>query len=239
MKSFISIVTLLLFFSFALFSQKYKEQNLPTVDFKRLHFGFSVGLHTQNILFDHIDQTALNKQWYAEIPSYTPGFSVGLVSDLSLSRYFNLRFVPSLHFGSKDVSFKKWGSDSLLTQNLKSNYLLLPLELKYSSLRFNNSRPYLMLGGALGFDLSRKQGDTELIRLNPLDFYVEIGVGCDLYFNYFKLNPELKFCFGLSNVLDKTRRDMADENGNVIIPAQTSSLAKATSRLVVLTFYFE
>lgn len=238
MKRYFFLFSLLLL-SISVFSQKYKEQNLPTVDFKKLHFGFSVGLHTQNMLFSHIDQSAINKQWYAEIPTYTPGFSVGLVSDLSLSRYFNLRFVPSLHFGSKDVSFKKWGSDSLLIQNLKSNYLLLPLELKYSSLRFNNSRPYLMLGGALAFDLSRKQGDTELIRLNPMDFYLELGVGCDLYFNYFKLNPELKFCFGLRNVLDKTRNDMVDENGNIFIPSQTTSLSKATSRLVVLTFYFE
>ena len=62
-----------------------------------------------------------------------------------------------------------------------------------------------------------------------------IGIGCDLYLPYFKLIPELKFCFGLTDVINRKRNDLRD-------PADikyTQSLKKATSNMVVLSFYFE
>lgn len=236
----IVLLSVLLFISVnTLFSQSYKEQNQPTVDFKRLHFGFSVGLNTQNLLFSHVDQSANAEQWYATVPNYNPGFSVGLVSDLTLNRYLNLRLTPALHFGSKEVDLKQWNSTNSVTQDLKSNYLYVPLELKYSSLRLNNSRPYLMVGGALAYDLARKSGEEEYLRLNPIDFYLEVGVGCDLYNPYYKLIPELKFCFGLSNVLDKSRSDLEVPVSGPDPTKYTKALSRAASRLVVLTFYFE
>ncbi|MDD2799045.1 MAG: porin family protein [Bacteroidales bacterium] len=222
------------------FAQEYIEQNQPTVDFKRLHYGFSIGLNSQNLLFSHVDQSLNSQQWYAEIPSLNPGFSVGLVSDLSLGRYFNLRFNPGLHFGSKGIVMREFSSNTEVKQDLKSNYLYLPLEIKYSSLRLNNSRPYLMFGGAVAYDLAGAKGDTEYLRLNPMDFYLEVGVGCDIYYNYFKLIPELKFCFGLANVLDKQRSDLEiPTNGSFNPKTYTQALSKAASRLIVLTFYFE
>lgn len=232
-----SILSVIIFCN--LFGQVFIEQNQPEVDSKTLHFGFSVGLNTQNTLFTHINQSASPEQFYAESPSYSPGFSVGLVSDLYLTRYLNLRFVPGLHFGSKEVSIKNLTTGELLKQDLKSNYLLLPLELKYSSLRFNNSRPYLMIGAALGYDLSLKTGDTEYLRLKPFDLYLEVGVGCDLYFQYYKLIPELKVCFGMSNVLDTKRTDLEVPLVGANPKRFTQALSKASSRLIVLSFYFE
>lgn len=223
----------------SLFAQDYIDQNQPTIDFQRFHFGFSVGLNTQNTIFNHVDQSANAEQWYAEVPNYNPGFSVGLLTDLYLSRYLNLRFAPALHFGSKEVDVKRWNSNEVLTQDLKSNYLYFPLELKYSSLRLNNTRPYLLIGGATAFDLARKTGDTEYVRLNSLDYYLEVGVGCDIYYTYYKLIPELKFCFGLNNMLDKTRSDLETPLTGPDPKRFTNALSKATSRLIVLTFYFE
>ena len=51
----------------------------------------------------------------------------------------------------------------------------------------------------------------------------------------FKLCPELKFCFGLADVLEKDRSDLISEPDRVY----TAALSKATSRLIVLTFNFE
>ncbi len=239
MRKYILLSILVIASFSSLIAQEYIDQNQPTIDFKRLHFGFSVGLNTQNMLFTHVNQTANSEQWFAEIPSYNPGFSVGLLSDLTVSRYLNLRFAPGLHFGSKGVTLRRWNSTEELNQDLKSNYLYMPIELKYSSLRLNNTRPYLMIGGAAALDLARKSGDTEYLRLNPLDYYLEVGVGCDIYYSYFKLIPELKFCFGLSNVLDKTRSDLEIPVTGPDPTKYTKALSKAASRLVVLTFYFE
>jgi len=236
MPKHIAILLLIVFNSITLSAQKFKDQNQPEVDFKPLHFGFMVGLNTQNLLFNHVDQSANAEKWYAEIPSYSPGFTVGLMADLLLDYHFNLRFTPSLNFGSKEVHFRELNSNTIDKQQLKSNYLLFPLELKYSALRLNNSRPYLLIGGAGGIDISRKQGESELIRLNAIDYYIEVGVGCDFYKEYFKLIPELKFCFGLRNMLLKDRKDLLDTPE---INKYTHALSGVTSRLVVLSFYFE
>ena len=37
--------------------------------------------------------------WKGDVPIISPGFSVGIISDLRLNKYFNLRFVPVLNFG--------------------------------------------------------------------------------------------------------------------------------------------
>ncbi len=106
------LAVLFLFTLNGAFAQEYIDPNQPMVDFKRLHFGFSVGMNTQNLMFTHTGVDQNGKKYFAEVSSYNPGFSVGLVSDLALTRYFNLRFVPSLHFGSKDIRFTTYDNVS-------------------------------------------------------------------------------------------------------------------------------
>lgn len=56
-----------------------------------------------------------------------------------------------------------------------------------------------------------------------------------MYLPFFKLIPELKFCFGLGNVLNKKRNDLTDPTQLIY----TESIDKATMNMVVLSFYFE
>jgi hypothetical protein len=221
-------------------AQNFMDQNQPMVDFKRLHFGYLVGLNSQDLHFSHTGIDQNGNKIYSEIPSYSPGFTVGLVGDLALTQYFNLRTVPSLHFGSKDIVYNNQTGVNIGKETIKSNYLMVPLELKYSSLRLNNSRPYLIFGGAAAYDLASKKDPEDLIRLKKLNYFLEIGVGCDLYFEYFKLNPELKICIGLNNVLDKDRPELFDDKGNALPNLQyTNALSKVTSNMIVLSFFFE
>ena len=66
--------------------------------------------------------------------------------------------------------------------------------------------------------------------------FASVGVGCDFYLQYFKLRPELKFMFGLTNSFNsnhvKNIRDKA------MLPYATS-IDNAQSKMIVLTFYFE
>ena len=105
--------------------------------------------------------------------------------------------------------------------------------MKYSAFRVNNYRPYL-IGGIYGaFDLGRKKGNP--ILLKGTDFGVEFGIGCDIYLPFFKLCPELKFSFGLVDLLEKDRGDLTDPD----LIKYPNSLSKVTSRMVTLTFNFE
>lgn len=219
--------------SFSVMAQKEKVKNQPYADLKWFHLGFHVGIHSQDLLLTHTGVTTDGETWFAEIPSYSPGFSVGVVSDLYLNPYFNLRFTPSIHFGDKKFKFREQATGEEFTTNVRSTYLNFPLDVKYTALRLNNYRPYL-IGGVYGsFDVGRKKGNP--ILLKNADFGVEVGVGCDIYLPYFKLCPELKFCFGLVNLLEKDRPDLVDQ----AVIKYTDALSKATSRMVILTFNFE
>ena len=51
----------------------------------------------------------------------------------------------------------------------------------------------------------------------------------------FKLAPEIKFCFGLIDILKKDRSDLKDET----LRKYAQSLSKATQRMIILSFNFE
>lgn len=69
-----------------------------------------------------------------------------------------------------------------------------------------------------------------------MDAFLTVGLGCDFYLPFFKLNPEIKFCFGLTDVLRHDRPDLVDDPQTMKI---TDSLKKVKNNMIVLTFYFE
>jgi hypothetical protein len=210
-------------------------QNQPYADYKLYHFGFHVGLHSQDVILTNNGvATPDGKTWFAEIPSYSPGFSVGVIGDLFLNPYMNLRLSPTIHFGDKTVYFKELtGSEEDVQAGIRSNYLSVPLDLKISSMRLNNYRPYIT-GGVYGaIDLGRRKGNPLLLK--QIDYGFEFGFGCNIYMPFFKLAPEIKFKFGLPDLLEKNRGDLSNEEDKIF----TNALSKATSRMIVLTFNFE
>lgn len=212
-----------------------KLQNRPYADLRRWHLGFSVGVHTQDLRFTHNGFiTTEGESWFMEQPSFQPGFNVNGLFDMRLNDYFNVRFTPGLYFGNRDLKFRESNTGEELKQNLKSAYLVFPFDLKFSALRYRNLRPYVTAGIMPAVDLTRKSG--EYIKLKNSDFYLTCGFGCDLYLPYFKLIPEIKFCFGLVDVVDHKRPDLTDDP---VKQKFTQSLKKAVSSMVVFSFYFE
>jgi hypothetical protein len=233
LKKIVYIVTFILF-ALPSFSQKRKVQNQPYADYKLYHFGFHVGLHSQDLLLTNNGRVTPDGQtWFAEIPDYAPGFSVGVTGDLFLNPYMNLRLSPTIHFGDKTILFKELTSEEEKQVSVRSNYLSVPLDLKISSMRLNNCRPYI-IGGVYGaLDMGRKKGNPLLLK--QIDYGFEFGFGCNIYMPYFKLAPELKFKFGLPDMLEKNRSDLNNEADRIY----TDALSKATTRMIILTFNFE
>lgn len=216
------------------FSQTRKIQNRPYIDQRKFHYGFLIGMHLQDLKFvNNGFITEDGQSWFADVAEYSPGFSVGVLGEMYLNEYLSLRFVPTLHFGDKKVVFREQETGEKFSQSMKSNYLSLPIDLKFSAQRFNNYRPYIMAGISPTIDLSKKKQKALLVK--SFDCYVEIGMGCDIYLPFFKLIPELKFCFGLANLLEKNRSDLTDKS----LMKFTQSVDRVNSRMVVLTFYFE
>lgn len=216
------------------FAQKRKVQNRPYIDQRKFHYGFLAGMHTQDYKFANSGFVTDDGQtWYADVPEYSPGFTVGVLGEFYLNRFLSLRIIPSLYFGDKRVVFREYESGEETVQTIKSSYINVPVNLKFSAERFNNYRPYMMAGFSPSYDLGVKRRGPLLVK--PFDCYLEVGLGCDFYLPYFKLIPELKFCFGLMNMVDKDRSDLNDAT----LLKYTESVDKAKSRMIVLTFYFE
>jgi hypothetical protein len=157
-----------------------------------------------------------------------------VLADLRLHKYFNLRFSPGIYFGNKNVTFREHYSGQVEKQDVKSTYVVLPVDLKISGDRLRNTRPYVTMGAMGTLDVGKKRSDY--LWLNSTDVYLTIGMGCDFYLPFFKLNPEIKFCFGLTDILKHNRPDLDDDPQTYKI---TQSLSKAKSKMFVLTFYFE
>ncbi len=225
-----------------------RVQNKPYIDLRQMHFGILVGLNMQDIEFENVgpqsityeDGTVHDELILCDADRWNPGFTVGVLAEWRLSDNFSLRFTPQMHFGAKHLTFLNMkqldaqGRPFSLTQDLKNTYVSLPIDLKFAAPRWNNSRPYIMAG--INPMMNLTGGDSDMVRLKRYDTMLEVGLGCDFYLPFFKLIPELKFCFGLSNVLDTKHKDeLRDDN----LRAYAGSVSSAQSKMIVLTFYFE
>lgn len=214
-----------------------KVLNRPYADNRAWHLGFSVGIHTQSLSFTHMGEPVSDtgETWYVEQPDYSPGFCVNGLVDLRLNNYFNVRFTPGLYFGNKVLKITDvTGTADPVSQNVKSTMVVLPFDLKYSSVRYRNARPYVTAGVMPTFDVGKRRSD--FFQFKKMDCFLTVGLGCDFYLPYFKFIPELKFCFGLADVLRHDRPDLVDDPTML---KYTQSVRRATSKMFVLTFYFE
>ena len=168
------------------------------------------------------------------------GFTVGVLGEFRLSTHFQLRIAPALYFGTRHFTFHNFRPQSTEQeyteerQNMKTAYISSAVDLIFAAPRFNNHRPYLMLGVNPMINLSGR--DNDYLKLKRYDTFLEIGVGCDFYMQFFKLRPELKFMLGLTDCLDKKH---GENLRNPAMQAYTNSINQAHSKMISLCFYFE
>jgi len=225
-----------------------RVQNKPYIDLRQLHFGILIGMNIQDLEFEnvgpqtitHEDGTVSEELIMCDADQWSPGVTVGVSAEWRLHDNFSLRFLPQMHFGAKHLTFintKKMdelGNPYKETQDMKNTYVSLPIDLKFSAPRWNNHRPYIVAGINPVINLTGSESD--ILRIKRYNTMLEIGLGCDFYLPFFKLIPELKFCFGLGDVLDKNHvNEMRDEN----LKMYATSVKSAQSKMFVLTFYFE
>lgn len=217
------------------FSQQRAVQNQLLSDTRLIHFGFSLGMNFMDFGITHSNSVdEAGNSYYMAVPNYKAGFSVGIISDLKLLEFLNVRFVPMLNFGDRSVVFvDQHQNPAPKSQVIKSTLLNFPVYVKYRANRRGNYRPYLIAGSGIMIDLSREK--ENLLLLKGADVSVEFGIGCDFYMPYFKLAPELKFCIGLLDVLERERPDLLITSDM----KYTNALSKLTTRMFVLTFNFE
>ena len=139
--------------SFSLISasaQRHKKpQNLPRYDYKKLHFGFTLGINELNFNLQKNSNTLDNDSLLTLYSRSQKGFNLGIVSNIRIGKYTDIRFIPTLVFGERQLSYGL--QDISLSNNeeikrIESTLIDFPVYLKYKSARYNNFRTYLLTG---------------------------------------------------------------------------------------------
>ncbi len=210
-KKIIYIILILLINYSNTFGQKYrKPQNLARYDFKKLHFGFTLGINELDFNITKNPNILNNDSLLTLKTKKQKGFNLGIVSNLRIGKYTDLRFVPALVFGERQLNYAF--SDSLeitkeITKNIESTLIDFPIYIKYKSERYNNIRTYILGGIKYSLDIASQDKiddeGLEIIKLKKHDLMGEIGFGVDFYLEFFKFSPQIKLSYGFLNLLSE------------------------------------
>jgi len=203
--------------------------NLENFDKQRVHWGYFLGFNSYDFKFDYKTPTAVDVAVETAI-----GFNVGLVGNLRLHEYINLRFEPGLYFNQRNLTFPGFANEYDGLREVKSTYIHFPLLLKFSAARTGNIRPYLLGGVGTALNLSsnsdaKDDNSNARFRMIKWTSFYEIGIGIDLYFEYFKFSPSIRGVFSLDNEL------IPDNDSN---SQWTSNIQSMSTRGVFVNFTF-
>ena len=234
-------------------AQERTVENRPYTDLRPFHFGVLVGTHLQDIellntgIVNYTDDNGeiVTSNVTVDQDRWDAGFTVGVLGEFRINTSFQVRIAPAMYFGTRRLTFHNnikpsgevnegEGSFEGVRQEMKTAYISSAFDIIFSATRFNNHRPYIMAGVNPMLNLSGNK--DEYIALKKTDIFLEIGLGCDFYLPFFKLRPELKFMYGLTNTYDK--KHITNIKDKSMLP-YTLAAKEARSKMVALTFYFE
>ncbi|MBS1588076.1 MAG: PorT family protein [Bacteroidetes bacterium] len=205
--------------------------NMPEHDDKLYYFGITFGANFSQYRITYT-QSFVNSDTFKSIqPKWSPGFNLGLMANLRINKFIDLRFIPSLSFADKRLTMTMSPNDSTSSRSIESIYLHLPLQVKFKSDRIRNFRFYGMLGGKFDYDLAanaRSRRSDEWMKVKPVDLGYEIGVGFEFYYPNFIFSPEIKLSQGLGNQI------YHDKN----IPL-TNAIDELHTRMIVISIHLE
>lgn len=156
----------------------------------------------------------------------TPGFTVGIIGSKRLGRYFDLRFIPSLSFSDRQLNYTIATEDhdgnvrilpKVLNKPIFTTFVEFPINIKYRSKRYNNIGAYLMGGVNPKLDLASQKSNIVTdadgkpfinnLVTKRFDCAAEIGVGFDIYNQWFKMGVEIKMSYGLLDVVKRSSNE--------------------------------
>ena len=211
-----------------------RAQNLIQYDFKKLHFGFTLGINDLNFNMQKNSNTITNDTLKTLNSKSQKGFNLGIVSNLRIGKYTDLRFVPTLVFGERHLYYgfiDMEQKDDERIKRIESTLIDFPIYIKYKSARYNNFRTYVIGGLKYSMDIASQDkiddDGQEIVKLKKNDLMGEVGFGLDFYLEYFKFSPQIKLSYGLLNLLSKDKS------------IYTQSLNRLSTNSWMLSFTFE
>jgi hypothetical protein len=197
--------------------------NLENWQKHKIYFGFFLGFNSYDFKIDYkVMET--DPRYSSDIQTdNTVGFNVGLVTNLRLTEYLDLRFEPGLYYANRKLHFPPtvgFDSPNDAIREVNSTYVNFPLLLKFSSLRTGNVRPYLLGGVSANLNLSSNAKSIddnyeERFRVKSWTTNYELGFGIDIFSEYFIFSPSIRGQFGISDELIRDKNPDSPWTGNI------------------------
>ena len=237
MKWNLSFIALYLL-SFQVEAQLFTKErvlNNENFDKPRLSYGYYLGLNSYDFNIDYKS----NLKDIQVIKS--TGFNVGLIGNLRINDFFDIRLEPGLVMSNRTLSYSGTYFEGLifneneLEREIRSTYIHIPFLLKISTKRINNIKPFIVGGISTALNLSSNQDNPEdnsqgNFRLLKNNLFYEMGIGIDIYLTWFKFTPSIR---GVFSLIDEHIKDLDPDS------PWTRNISKMQTRGVFINFTFQ
>ena len=203
--------------------------NLQNEDKKFLNWGYFLGFNQYDFKFEYkndLPDILVSKSF---------GFNVGLIGEMRLNEFLDLRFEPGLFYTLRELGFPGFTSENEAIREVRSTYISFPLLLKVSTRRLGNWKPFVIGGAGMAINLGSNEDSLDdnssgTFRMKRQVFNYELGFGIDFYLEYFKFSPSIRGVFAISDEL------VPDNDPN---SPWTGNLTAIKTRGIFVNFTFE
>ena len=241
---------ILLFAVFGIFTHAKAQNWGGGVDEKDIHFGFTFQILSSE--YKVLKRPDWRDPYYdlTQVPAGEPlhnglrsisseektGYGLGFVVNKRVSEHADLRLTPTLVFSNRILNYQFMDPEPIKQQEVQATIVDFPLGFKLKSDRRKNFRAYMIGGLKYSMDITsakKRSNDgrtaLEMLLQNKKNFVsYEAGLGLDLYFEYFKMSPEIKYSSTFNSILER------DNNNPYSTP-----LNKLMLRHVTFSLFFE
>ncbi len=193
--------------------------NLQGEDQKFLNWGYYLGINKYDFQFEYEDDTVNDGENILVDTSL--GFNIGLIGELRLNEFLDLRFEPGLLYTRRTLNFPGvFPNPTDAIREVNSTYIRFPLLLKASAKRFGNWKPYITGGLYTALNLgsnedSQDDNSSGVFRMKENVYGYELGFGIDFYLEYFKFSPSIRGVFALTDELVPDNDPNSPHTGNL------------------------
>jgi hypothetical protein len=243
-KRYLTALVVILCCSSLLRAQQFSPAWGGGADQNDLSFGFSfsyVGSDFKIVkqpdwrtpFFDNDTHAYVTKPLNSISSKTTPGFGVGFITRYRLTDHIEVRTTPSLIFADRKLVYTFEDTADPIEKAIQTTTVDVPLSFKLKSDRVGNLRAYLLGGAKFSAAIGgKKDGENtapleRIVKISKSYSSYEAGFGFDIYFEYFKLSPEIK----VSNTF-----------GNLLVPEMhpfSAPINKLSLHTIMFSLYFE
>ncbi len=188
--------------------------NLQNEDLKLLNWGYYLGFNQYDFKFEYandLPDIGVDKSF---------GFNVGLIGELRLNEFLDVRFEPGLFYSRRLLGFPGFADSNDAFREVKSTYINFPLLLKVSTRRLGNWKPYVVGGAGVAMNLGSNEASLDdnssgTFRMKKTVLNYELGFGIDFYLEYFKFSPSIRGIFAITDELVPDNDPNSPWTGNI------------------------